>query len=493
MSRDFLALLGGVLLPLSFAPYDYPALAVAALALLFFAWQGATPGRAFLRGYLFGLGLFGLGASWVYISMHRYGGASVVEAGGLTALFTLFWALYPAVAGGLARRLGGGPVLQAVGVFPAAWMLAEWLRSWFPTGFPWLQIGYSQLDTPLGGLAPLFGSYGVGWGVALVAGLGLTLFQHKGVPRRVLAVALMALLGLCGVLDRVRWTEPAGEPFPVALMQGNIPQDLKWQPEQQRATLDLYQGMTRRHWDARLIVWPETAVPAFYQQVAGTYLADLAKEAGQHGTDILLGLPYYDVGRDRYYNAIVSLGKAPGFYFKRHLVPFGEYVPLRPVFGWVLDILQIPLSDFGSGGTDQKPLAAAGYPLAASICYEDVFGQESLLHLPEAAYLVNVTNDAWFGDSAAPHQHAQMARMRSLETGRWMLRATNSGVTAIITDRGAFAATAPLFERAEVAGTVVPMRGRTPYVLWGDAPVVVGLALMFVVVTWRSRKLAHAN
>jgi apolipoprotein N-acyltransferase len=485
VSRDFLALLGGLLLPLSFAPYDYPALAVVALILLFAAWQGATPGRAFLRGYLFGAGLFGLGVSWVYISMHNYGGASVVEAGGLTALFSLFWALYPGCAGWLARRLGGGPVLQAVAVFPAVWMFTEWLRGWFPSGFPWLQIGYSQLDTPLGGLAPLFGSYGAGWGVALVAGLGLALFQLKGVQRRWLALGLILLLGVCGALDRVRWTEPAGEPFKAALMQGNIPQDLKWQPEQQRATLALYEDMTRRHWDARLIVWPETSVPAFYQQVAGTYLANLAQEAQSHGADILLGMPYYDAGRDRYYNALIGLGKAPGFYFKRHLVPFGEYVPLRPVFGWVLDILQIPLSDFGSGGTDQKPLAAAGYSLAASICYEDVFGQESLLHLPEAAYLVNVTNDAWFGDSAAPYQHAQMARMRSLETGRWMLRATNSGVTAIITDRGKFAATAPLFERAEVAGMVTPMRGRTPYVGWGDVPVVVGLVLVLGGMAWR--------
>ena len=487
MYYDLLALLGGLLLPFAFAPFDYPALAVVALMLLFAAWWNASPGRAWLRGFLFGAGLFGVGASWVYVSMHNYGGASMAEAGGLTAFFALFWAMYPGFAGWLSARFfsGHGPVFKAIAVFPAAYTLAEWLRSWLPTGFPWLQAGYSQIDTPLGALAPVFGGYGVGWAVALVAGLSLALFRLAGNPRRLAAVSLMLLLGLCAALGRVAWTEAAGEPFKVALLQGNIPQNMKWQPEFQRETLRMYTEMTREHWDARLIVWPETSVPAFYQQVKDTFFAELSAEAQRHGTDILVGVPFYDQGKDRYFNAIAGVGKTPGFYFKRHLVPFGEYVPLRPLLGWVLDILQIPLADFESGDGGQAPLVAAGYPLAASICYEDVFGQESLMGLPEAAFLVNVTNDAWFGDSIAPHQHVQMARMRALETGRWMLRATNSGVTAIISDKGKLVARGPLFEKARITGTITPMRGSTPYVFWGDMPVIMGVGLVLGISAWR--------
>jgi apolipoprotein N-acyltransferase len=486
MRYDALALLGGLLLPLAFAPFDYPFLAVVSLILLFIAWSDATPGRAFLRGYGFGVGQFGLGASWVYVSMHDYGGASVPEAGGLTVFFSLFWALYPGFAGWLAARFfGGGPAFKAIVVFPAVWTLSEWLRSWFPTGFPWLQIGYSQIDTPLAALAPVFGGYGVGWAVALVAGLSLALFRLAGTPRRVAAAGLIAVLGLCAGLSRVAWTRPAGAPFKATLLQGNVAQDVKWQPEFQRETLRLYTDMTRAHWDSRLIIWPETAVPAFYHQVKDTFFVELATEARQHGADLLVGVPFYNQGEDRYYNAVAGVGRTPGFYFKRHLVPFGEYVPLRPLLGWVLDILQIPLADFASGNGDQPPLVAAGYPLAASICYEDVFGQESLAGLPEAAYLVNVTNDAWFGDSIAPHQHVQMARMRALETGRWMLRATNTGVTALITPQGRVAAKAPLFEKAQVSGLVTPMQGRTPYIVWGDVPVVAGFGLLLGALAWR--------
>jgi apolipoprotein N-acyltransferase len=487
---DALALLGGLLLPLAFAPFNLAFLAVVALLLLFAGWLSATPGRAFRRGYLFGLGQFGFGVSWVYVSMHDYGGAGVLEAGGLTALFTLFLALYPAGAGWLAARLfPGGPVLRAVAVLPAVWTLLDWFRGWFLTGFTWLNVGYSQTDTPLSAVAPVFGSFGVGWAVALLAGLGLASLRLAGPPRRLAALSLAAVLGLCAGLDRITWTQAAGEPFKVALLQGNIPQDMKWQPENQRATLRLYWDLNRAHWDdARLIVWPETAIPAFYHQVKDTFLADLQAEATQRGVDVLVGVPYYDLKQDTYYNALVGIGARPGLYFKRHLVPFGEFLPLRPLLGWVLDILEIPLADFRSGNGDQPPLVAAGHPLAASICYEDIFGQESLAGLPAARYLVNVTNDAWFGDSIAPHQHVQMARMRALEAGRYMLRATNTGVTAIITPKGKLAATAPLFQQAHIKGEITPMQGATPYVRWGDGPVVGGLALLLGGLALRRRR-----
>jgi apolipoprotein N-acyltransferase len=293
--------------------------------------------------------------------------------------------------------------------------------------------------------------------------------------RRQAILAIIVLFAVCAGLGRIDWTQPSGTPFKASLLQGNVPQNVKWQPEFQQATLDLYTEMTRQQWGSRLIIWPETAVPAFYHQVQNTYFAKLQAEAARNNADLLIGVPVVELPSENYYNAIVALGSQSGRYFKRHLVPFGEFLPLRPILGFVLDLLQIPLADFSRGSDRQEDLVAAGYPLAASICYEDIFGQESLAGLPQAAYLVNVTNDAWFGDSIAPHQHLQMARMRALETGRYMLRATNTGVTAVISPRGSIAKQAPLFQRTAITAEIEPMRGATLYVRWGDWPVIIGL------------------
>ena len=492
--HDALALLAGLLLPLAFSPFDLPVVAVLSLVVLFHVWLDASPGRAFRRGYLFGLGQFASGIYWIYHSLHNYGGASGPEAVGLLGLFMLILSLFPALAGwASARSFPAGRGLRAVAVLPAAWVLAEWARGWSFSNFPWLQVGYSQVDTPLGALAPVLGVFGVGWAVALLAGLLLLTPPWTTWQRGLALLGVLALTGTARDLPRIEWTHPAGEPFRVTLIQGNTPQDLKWQPEQQRATLETYFGLSRAHWDSRLIVWPETAIPAFYQQIRGPYLADFEAEARSHGTDIVLGIPYFDAATDRYYNGVVTLGQTPGVYLKRHLVPFGEFLPYRPVLGWVLDILEIPLSDFASGSDDQKPMQAAGHPLAATICYEDVFGHEARMGLPAAHFLVNVTNDAWFGDSIAPHQHVQMARMRALETGRPMLRATNSGVTAFIDPHGRITAQLPLFQQDTLTGTITPMAGTTPYIFWGDWAALLSagfvLAGVWVGEWWKRRRM----
>jgi apolipoprotein N-acyltransferase len=485
---DLVALVCGLLLPLAFAPFDYPFTALVALAGLFGSWLEAKPGQAFRRGYWFGLGQFGFGFSWIYISIHDFGGASVFEAVGLTALLSMFLALYPAIAGWVATRFfSTGPVLRVIGVFPAVWILTEWVRGWLFSGLPWLQVGYTQIDTPLAGLYPVFGVYGVGWATALLAGMLLSAPQWSFARQWRGVAGVAAVIGVGAGLGHIPWTSPAGEPFKVALIQGNMEQETKWRPETLDKTVQVYLELTRRHWDAKLIVWPETAVPAFYQKVKDSYFADLQAEAKSRGTDLLIGLPYYNQTHDRYYNALVSVGETPGFYFKRHLVPFGEFLPLRPLLGWVLEIVNIPLADFASGDDHQPPLMAAGYRLGASICFEDIFGAEVLTALPEAAYLVNVTNDTWFGDSIAPHQHVQMARARALETGRWMARATNTGVTAFIDPKGDIVSKARMFEAAELKGTITPMRGSTPYALWGNAPAIAGPALLLAGMVWRRR------
>ena len=466
-----LALLGGLVLPFAFSPFDWPWLAPFCLFLLFAAWLNASPLRALSCGYLFGMAQFGVGISWVNKSMHDYGGATALEAGGLTALFVLILSCYPAFAGWLAVRFYGDQTKpkKLLLAFPAFWVIFEWLRGWFIADFPWLLVGSSQVDTPLGqGLAPLFGVYGVSLAVAGLAGLGLCVLDRSHWRRRAAMMGIGILIVSSAWLGRIQWTQPSGPPFKVALLQGNVPQNQKWQPEFQEATLRLYAGMTRQHWDARLIVWPETAIPAYYHQVKDTWLADLRREAAPHNTDLIIGIPWFDQSTERYFNAMVSVTEKPGNYFKRHLVPFGEYLPFRHVFAWVLDILEIPMADFARGESGQDPIQAAGYPVAASICYEDVFGDEARDALPRAAYLVNVTNDAWFGNSMAPWQHIQIARMRALESGRFLVRATNTGITAAISPDGKIISQAPMFAQTSITAEITPMSGATPYIWFGD-------------------------
>lgn len=473
-----LALAAGALFPLAFAPYGQAWLAPLLLAGLFYFWQRAeNPGLAFCQGYWFGLGQFGMGVWWVFVSMHQYSGAGVMTAILLTMLLVALLALYPAMAGWLAAAWLHGRksfTWQTALGLASIWIAVEWLRGWLFTGFPWLEVGYSQIDTPLAGFAPLFGSYGVGWLTALTAAALLGIWQKRKVASRWIAV--VALIWLAGAgFHAVSWTKPAGEPLRVALLQGNVPQDLKWQPETRDRILATYLGMTRRHWDADLIVWPETAVPAFYDQVRDGLIEPLDREAKAHGSDVLVGIPALESKTGRYYNALISLGRTEGKYYKRHLVPFGEFLPLRPVLGFMLEVLKIPLSDFSPGSFDQQLLKAAGFPLAATICYEDAFARDALVGMPEAAYMVNVSNDAWFGDTIAPHQHLQIARMRALEGGRYLLRATNTGVTAVIGPAGKVIAQAAPFVQTSLTASIVPLAGATPYVVWHDWPLWLGM------------------
>ncbi len=485
-TNPLLAFTAGAILPFAFAPYGQSYLAPVMLAILFFCWQQSpTPKNAAWLGYLFGLGQFGLGTWWVYISMHEFSGAGILPSSLLTLLFINVLAVFPALAGWSSRWLCRGemPVWQVILIIPSLWSISEILRGSVMNGFPWLEIGYSQSDTPLAGYAPVFGTYGVGWLTALTAvGIWL-LFQLRAAAYRL--VALLALIWIIGTgFKYIEWHRPAGEPFQATLLQGNIPQDLKWQPQTRRRILETYLNMTRQHWDSKLIVWPETAVPAFLHQVRDTFLSALEKTAKQKGSDLLIGVPVLDQTSNRYYNAIISLGQTPGVYYKRHLVPFGEYLPLRPVFGFVLDLLQIPLSDFTAGTDDQPLLVAAGYPLAPTICYEDAFARDALTGLPEAAYMVNASNDAWFGDSIAPHQHLQMARMRALEGARFLLRATNTGITAVIGPDGKVRSQAAQFVRTSLTEEIIPLTGATPYVLWHDWPLWTWLFLVVAGGLW---------
>jgi apolipoprotein N-acyltransferase len=474
--------LAGVLGVAAFAPFGWYPLACVALAVLFNQWLGDSPWQAFRHGGLFGLGFFGAGVSWVYVSIHVYGHVPVVAAAMVTAALVAFLSLYPAVLGYFLKR--GTPVVTWTGlvlVFPAGWILAEWLRGWLFSGFPWLNVGNSQVDSPLAGLAPIAGVYGTGLAVALSA--ALLVAALRGRNRAASLVMLCVLWSGSWWLQRVPWTGPDGAALQVAIVQGNIAQEEKWSPDNLVHTLTRYRELTAGVTDAELVVWPESAIPAFYHQMEDSLIPQLEETMRAAGATLLTGIPVLDRNTWQYYNGVVSLGGTRGFYYKQHLVPYGEYLPLRGLLGHSLDALAVPNADFTPGAADQPLLQAAGYPVATSICYEVIFGEQLIRDLPQAALLVNVSNDAWFGRSLAPHQHLEMARMRSRETGRPMLRATNTGISAIIDYDGRILARSPQFEEAVLSGRIIPRQGATPYVRTGNAPVVI-LCSFFLLLPW---------
>ncbi|MDP2265555.1 MAG: apolipoprotein N-acyltransferase [Thiobacillus sp.] len=476
-----ISLLSGALAVAGFAPLYLWPLPVLSLAVLFGLFARTHSMRAgFLIGLAWGLGFFLTGVSWVYVSLSVYGGMPMALAALATFLFCGLLALFPALVGALQTGWRGSPGLRLLLLIPLGWGVAEWVRGWLFTGFPWLAIAYSQVPaSPLAGYAPLVGVYGVSFLLALTAALltwGATL--HGPLPQRVWAGVAVLVLGTGGqALRGVDWTTPDGAPTSVALLQGNIPQDMKWKPEKTHATLETYARMAAAS-PAQLIVQPETALPLFESDLPDFYRDGLVTLGQKNGGDILTGLPTGSVNGD-YYNSVISLGSAPSQrYHKVHLVPFGEYIPLKAVWGWIIQVLHIPLSDFARGDRNQTPLAIGGQRVAANICYEDVFGEEIIRQLPAASVLVNVSNLAWFGDSLAPWQHAQMSQMRALETGRMMLRATNTGLTAIIDEKGRILASLPPFTSGSLTGSIQGYAGSTPYVRWGNAPVIVLWALL---------------
>lgn len=474
----------GVLGVFGFAPYNFFPLPLLALAGLFRLWAKA-PGRAALDGFTFGLGFFGAGVSWIYVSLHDFGGMPLPAAVAATTLFCAVLAIFPALAGWLQGRIRLSPAIRLLVLAPVLWGLTEWVRSWFLTGFPWLAVGYSQVPfSPLSGFAPLLGMFGVSLAAALCAGALALMMERSGRRLAVFALTLLLVSGLA--LKQVQWVRPSGAPAAISLLQGNIEQDMKWRPEKARETLYTYARLAAQS-RGRLILMPETALPMFYDDVPPSYLEQLRELAQRRGGDIVAGIPEEQNGR--YFNSAFSLGTAPSqVYRKFHLVPFGEFLPLRPAFSWVLNLLHIPMSDFSRGAQVQQPMAVSGQHLAVDICYEDVFGDEIIRQLPRATLLANLTNDAWFGHSIGPWQHLQIAQMRALESGRYMVRATNTGVTAVINQRGEVVLQAPIFTTTILEGSVQGFQGATPFVRFGNTPALLLMALLLAAAWGWKRK-----
>jgi apolipoprotein N-acyltransferase len=481
VKRILLAAGAGLATPFAFAPWGIWPLAIAAPAVLFHHWREAVPREAARSGFAFGAALFAAGTWWIYTAVHDFGQAPAWLAVFLLAALVTIKGAYYALLGWLVAR---APVTRAVRLLllaPAGWTLMEWLRGWLFTGFPWLQLGSAHSDSALMALAPVGGVHLMTLVSALTAG-ALVLLLDGDWRSRAAAGACLVLpwAGAFAVAGR-EWTRPTAAAFPVALLQGAIPQEEKWQAEHRADTLARYRALNREALGARVIVWPESAIPLLAHD-AEVYLESIRREARAAGSDVMIGLLRFDFETGAIRNGLLSMSAAgDSWYYKRRLVPFGEFFPVPPMVRRWMRLMSLPYYDMTPGAERQPALAAGGERLGATICYEDAYGSEQLAVLPEATLLVNVTNNAWFGDSAAPHQQLQMSRLRAREAGRWLMRATSNGITAVIGPDGRVTARAPQFEPAVLRATVQPRTGLTPYARTGNWPVLTLAVLMAAV------------
>jgi apolipoprotein N-acyltransferase len=494
-------LIAGGVHTLGFAPsglWVLQLLGMAALAAqLSLIQAGQTRARAregFWIGMWFGLGWFLAGVYWVYISMHDIGGMPAPIAAIATFLLAALLALFPATASAAyAALLPGLRWWQASLLFASVLALADWLRGWVLTGLPWVAAGYAHTDSPLAALAPLGGVYAVGFGAALVASL-LAGFVNRAVPGALRLQALIALAVTAAALfgaGSLEFGKAQGPAVTVRLMQGGIPQDLKFNPERTLAAQNLYTTWIEQS-KAQFNVTPETAWANFWDPNETAQAKRLMAAVASSKSAVALGVPLVQVtnGKREPTNSVVLLGGTSitqPTYTKRHLVPFGEYIP--PMFGWFVQLMNIPLGTFGIGPEHQPVFEVGQARLAFNICYEDLFGADLLAPIREqsASVLVNVSNLAWFGQSWAMPQHLQIARMRALETARPMLRATNTGVTAHIDHQGKVVAQLPLDAPGVLDISVQPTQGQTPYVRFGNWPVACFSGLILLATAWRRR------
>ncbi len=483
--RHAASLVLGCLLPLAFAPFDWWPLAILIPALLL--WNVDVdwwPRSLMLSGWLFGVGYFGFGVYWVYNSLHDFGQAPPSVAAAITGLLVVYLALAPALVllcqGWSKRRLGAA----SLWLLPFFWFGFEWFKGWFLTGMPWLSLGYAHTDSPLSGFAPLIGVYGIGalsllMSVAFYIALRERRFAWLGV---VLAVPLAGWL-----LQQVDWTEPMERRLEVTMVQGNIPQEVKWRYDQRQNIFNTYWRETSRHWDSDLIIWPETALPGRSEDIEQTVLRPVQEMVRRQGSALMTGLVVSEKANDHFYNSVALLGETRTYYHKRHLVLFGEYYPMR----WLLDlmsgVISIPYSDLTAGPAEQPEMRVDGLVLGVSICFEDAFSRDIMLALPSANLLVNLSNDAWFGNSTAPHQHLQIARMRALESERAMLRSTNTGVSAFIDHNGSIIAQTRQFQTESITAVVEGRRGATPFYYFARVQGFIAL-LPFLLAVWLTRR-----
>lgn len=472
-----LALIAGSFVTLSLAPFDIWPLGIFSLALLAWLLDNLSRNQAATCGFFYGLGMFGSGASWVYVSIHVYGYAPIPLAILLTVLFTSGLALLSSLGAYCyvrwIRDHYGGSTLG----FAAIIVLGEWLRSWLLTGFPWIYLGYGHIDTWLAGWGPVGGV----WAISFIIAYTGAIITRAAIQNKITATHWIVGLSLwCGgaALSQVSWVTATNNqaPIRIAMVQANISQHIKWSRDNYRKTLKQYRDSSSPLWaNHDIVIWPEGAVPGYYHN-AQVFLEDIARRASENNATLITGIPYFQASTEaspaRSFNSIMAFGNGRGLYHKQRLVPFGEYVPLEKMLRGLIQFFDLPMSAFSAGDNDQEGLFAGDLKLAPFICYEIVYPELVGDWLPSADLLLTISNDAWFGESIGPLQHLQMAQMRALEAGRYLLRSTGNGVSAIIDERGKIVTRSRQFQAEILSGEAKVFSGSTPFVSFGTWPTI---------------------
>ncbi|PMB54264.1 Apolipoprotein N-acyltransferase/Copper homeostasis protein CutE [Coxiella-like endosymbiont] len=454
-------------------------------AILLAIWECSTPLQSLWRGCLFGLGFFGIGTSWVYVSIHQFGNANIPLAVLITILFICILSIFIGIQGfsfSLTFR-HKSMVTTSLFTFPAWWVIWEWFRSKLFTGFPWLFLGYSQIYSPLKGFAPLIGIYGVSLIVALISGSLYLIFIHKKGKIKISSVLLIVILLIIGgKLTSRQWTHPQKKILQISIVQGNIHQTIKWDINCLFSILHTYYSETSKYWKSDIIVWPETGIPIYPQEIP-SFMDSLNKKAKKYQTALIAGIPIYHEKTQQVFNGLTVFGEGHGIYLKRHLVPFGEYLPFTRFFSSVIKYFNIPMSNLSSGQWNQPAIYAKNISFAPFICYEIAYPFEVLNSMEGKAFIVVVSDDSWFNDTIASAQQLQIAQMRALETGRYLIYSTNTGITAIIDPSGKISQSVPKNKLIVLMGQITPMSGKTPLMKWNYYPIL-GIVIIFILLEY---------
>ncbi|MGL4827027.1 MAG: apolipoprotein N-acyltransferase [Vibrionaceae bacterium] len=488
--RFCLAAASGALATFAFAPYGFwPAMLVSLLAFLLLLAKQPAKSAAWI-GFGWGLGQFGTGVSWVYVVIEKFGGLPLPIGLLLITLLIGYLSLYPALFGYLSQRIQLSDKRYYWLFIPSLWVLVDTLRGILFTGFPWLLPGYSQIDGPFASLAPLLGVQGVTLAIMLfVSSIAYTLLRRDIVA----TIPLLVLLLASFLASHATWVTPQKSSVDVALVQGNVEQELKWQQEQLWPTLLSYQDLTRKHWDADLIIWPEAAIPTIENDVTDL-LTRIDAAARYNNTAVIIGLLNKDP-QQRFFNDVITLGTngeapyeypAKQRYSKHQLLVFGEFVPFEEWLRPLAPMFNLPMSSFSPGDYHQSPLQANGYQLTPALCYEIAFNEQVRNNLSaDTDFILTLSNDTWFGNSIGPHQHMEIARMRALENGMPLLRSTNTGITAAVDHHGKIIKQLPQFTTEVLRVKVTPTTGETFYRQWGDIPLYVWVMVSLISTVFR--------
>ncbi len=484
MAVLLIAFIAGSCMPLAFAPFSFWPVVIISPAILIYQLEFISSRKqSFLLGWVYGLGYFGFGVYWLYHSMQVYGQAPIVVAAALTALMIVTLSTFIGLVTAIYHRFrttGAGVI--ALWLLPLLWFAMEWSKGWVLTGFPWLSIGYAHINSPLAGYAPLLGVYGLS-AVSILLSVSLVSALQN---RNAWMIPLILSIGAGGyLLKQIEWSNESGKPLNITMVQGNIPQEVKWQRDARQKIISLYWQVTQDYWSSDLIVWPEVAIPGRSEDLEADYLIPMSIKASEQGSNLLTGIVVSDWLRRQYYNSMLLMGEHQGVYHKRHMVPFGEYMPFRSVLEFMRNYIKIPMSDMTAGPLNQPLMSVNEVKLGVSICYEDVFSRDINRDLPEANILVNTSNDAWFGDSLAPHQHLEIAQMRALETARPLVRSTNTGRSAFIDHHGKIMDATEQFKAQTLTATIQGRSGATPFIYFAALqPYVAILILLLAAFFW---------